>query len=96
MSAGLSSQFAVADVDADGKEELVLLYDPGVTASAMGYIIGHDAEAKNIYIQRKEFHAFVFWQNGNLKALSSHNQTYGEMWPYALYRYLPECDAYEL
>jgi len=86
----------MSDVDADGKEKLMLLYDPGVMASAMGYIIGHDAEAKNIYIQRKEFHAFVFWQNGNLKALSSHNQTYGEMWPYALYRYLPEWGAYEL
>ena len=43
----------MSDVDADGKEKLVLLYDPGVMASAMGYIIGHDAEAKNIYIQRK-------------------------------------------
>lgn len=86
----------MSDVDADEKEKLVLLYDPGFMASAMGYIIGHDAEAKNIYIQRKEFHAFVFWQNGNLKALSSHNQTYGEMWPYALYRYLPEWGAYEL
>lgn len=96
ISAGLPFQFAMSDVDADGKEKLVLLYDPGVMASAMGYIIGHDAEAKNIYIQRKKFHAFVFWQNGNLKALSSHNQTYGEMWPYALYRYLPEWGAYEL
>jgi hypothetical protein len=91
-----NSQFAVADVDADGKEELILLYDPGVVADAVGYIIGYDAEAENIYIQLEEFPYFAFLQNGNLKALSSHNQTGGEMWPYTLYQYLPESDSYEL
>ena len=96
MPAGSSSQFAVADVDADGKEELVLLYDSGVTANSAGYIIGYDAETGNIYIQLEEFPFFVFLENGNLKALSSHNQTYGEMWPYKLYQYLPESDSYKL
>lgn len=90
------SQFAVADVDGDAKEELILLYDPGMTAAAVGYIIGYDAEAENIYIQLEEFPAFAFLENGNLKALSSHNQTYGEMWPYTLYRHLPESDSYDL
>lgn len=90
------SQFAVADVDADGKEELVLLYDPGVMANMIGYIIGYDTETKNIYLQLEEFPAFAFLKNGNLKALSSHNQTFGKMWPYALYRYIAESDSYEL
>lgn len=62
MPAGSSSQFAVADVDADGKEELVLLYDSGVTANSAGYIIGYDAETGNIYIQLEEFPFFVFWK----------------------------------
>lgn len=34
------TQFAISDVDGDGKEELVLLYDPGVVAGEVGYIIG--------------------------------------------------------
>lgn len=93
---GAYSQFAVGDVDGDGKEELVLLYDSGVMASSVGYIIGHDAETGNIYIQLEEFPFFAFLENGNLKALSSHNQTYGEMWPYKLYQYLPESDSYKL
>ena len=96
MPAGTSSQFAVADVDADGKEELVLLYDSGVMANAVGYIIGYDTQAENIYLQLEEFPAFAFLKNGNLKALSSHNQTWGEMWPYSLYQYLPESDSYKL
>lgn len=96
MPAGTSSQFAVADVDADGKEELVLLYDPGVMANTVGYIIGYDTETENIYLQLEEFPAFAFLKNGNLKALSSHNQTWGAMWPYSLYQYLPDSDSYQL
>ena len=93
---GAYSQFAVGDVDGDGKEELILLYDSGVMANSVGYIIGYDAETGNIYIQLEEFPFFAFLENGNLKALSSHNQTYGEMWPYILYQYLPESDSYKL
>lgn len=86
------TQFAISDVDGDGKEELVLLYDPGVVAGEVGYIIGYD---KDTYIQLEAFPAFVFLENGNIRALCSHNQSYGEMWPYSLYQYLPEKDSYE-
>ena len=96
LQVGAYSQFAVLDVDSDGKEELVLLYDPGVIAAARGYIIGYDKNIEEIYIQLEEFPAFIFLNNGNLKALSSHNQTYGDMWPYTFYRYFPESDTYEL
>lgn len=90
-----SSNFAVYDVDGDGREELVLCYDSGFMAGMWGYVIGYDEGSGEIYIQLDEFPGFVFLQNGNLKVLDSHNQTYGEMWPYSLYRYLPESDSYE-
>lgn len=96
VSAGEYSSFAVYDVDSDKKEELVLLYDPGVIAGAIGYIIGYDSNTEEIYIQLKAFPYFSFLNNGNLKALSSHNQTYGDMWPYSFYQYLPERDTYKL
>jgi len=91
-----AGRFTVGDVDGDGREELVLLYDSGVTAGNNGYIIGYDADTGEIYIQLEGFPDFEFLENGNLKALHSHNQTAGELWPYSLYRYLPESDAYEL
>lgn len=96
LPAGEYSQFAISDVDLDGREELVLLYDPGVTAGERGYIIGYDKETKELYIQLEEFPAFIFLNNGNVKALSSHNQTYGDMWPYTFYQYIAESDTYEL
>lgn len=92
---GSASQFAVGDVDSDGREELVLLCDPGVMAGMRGYIIGCDGDSGEIFIQLEEFPAFEFLQNGSLRALDSHNQTCGELWPYYLYRYLPESDSYE-
>lgn len=95
-SAGQYSSFAVWDVDSDGKEELVLLYDPGIMAGEIGYIIGYDSNTGEIYIQLEEFPYFAFLKNGNLRALSSHNQTYGDMWPYSFYQYIPERDTYEL
>lgn len=96
LPVGEYSQFAIGDVDLDGREELVLLYDPGVTAGERGYIIGYDKETKELYIQLEEFPAFIFLNNGNVKALSSHNQTYGDMRPYAFYQYIAESDTYEL
>ena len=95
-SVGEYSSFAIDDVDSDGKEELVVLYDPGVMADEKGYIMGYDSNTEETYIQLEEFPYFAFLRNGNLKALSSHNQTYGDMWPYLFYRYIPESDTYEL
>lgn len=95
-SVGQYSSFAVCDVDSDGREELVLLYDPGVMAGETGYIMGYDSNTEKIYIQLEEFPCFVFLSNGNVKALSSHNQTAGDMWPYLFYQYIPEHDTYEL
>ncbi len=92
---GVNLEFGVADVDGDKKEELVISYDPGVMAGMRGYIIGYDTEKKEINIQLEEFPLFTFLENGNLKALASHNQTYGEMWPYTLYQYRSQTDSYE-
>lgn len=96
LSVGEYSKFGISDVDNDGKEELIILYDPDVTAGAKGYILGYDTVTKEIHIQLKEYPYFVFLENSNVKALSSHNQTWGKMWPYSLYQYLSESDTYEL
>lgn len=42
--------------------------------------MGYDSNTEETYIQLEEFPYFAFLRNGNLKALSSHNQTYGDMY----------------
>lgn len=90
-STGGSGCFAVADVDADGKEELIL-YD--VTAEKRGYIIGYDEARGQIQIQLEEYPCMEFYGSGAVKAMFSHNHSLGELWPYTLYTYLPETDSY--
>lgn len=90
-----SSKFAVYDVDGDGREELVLCYDSGYTFGMWGFVIGYDEGSGELHIQMEGQFDLAFLKNGNLKELDSHNQTSGDMWPYSLYRYLPESDSYE-
>lgn len=96
LAVGEYSKFGISDVDNDGKEELILLYESGVTAYAIGHILGYDTDTKEIHIQLEEYPYFAFLENGNVKALASHNQTWGKMWPYSLYQYNTENDVYEL
>lgn len=87
--------FAVADVDGDGREELVLLTRPDVYAGYMGYILDHHDGA--LVIQHKGFPSFTFYSNGAFKEDDSHAQGSwtSQFWPHSLYRYLPETDSYE-
>ncbi len=91
-------QFAVYDVDFDGEEELVLLHTAGATAGMVGYVLKFDptytGTGDPISIRLTEFPALTFYENGAVKAESSHNQTWGELWPYTLYTYDPESDLY--
>lgn len=93
--AGESNSFAVADVDGDGKEELVLYYVDTIMAGMSGYVVGYDEESGQIHIQLRDFPSMEFYGSGAVKAMLSHNQSLGELWPYILYTYLPQTDAYQ-
>ena len=92
------SRFAVCDVDCDGNEELVLLYNDPTVAGRIGYILEFDpfytGTGTPISIKLEDFPDFVFYENGAVKVNASHNQTHGELWPYTLYTYQPENDMY--
>lgn len=87
--------FAVADVDGDGQEELVVYFSTTYMAGMQGTILGYDETRGETCLELIEFPSFTFYSNGYLKAYASHNQTFGEMWPYTLYQYRPETDTYE-
>lgn len=93
--AGETNRFAVADVDGDGKEELVLCYVEASMAGMSGYVVGYDEESGQIHIQLRDFPSMEFYGSGAVKAMLSHNQSLGELWPYILYTYMPQTDSYQ-
>jgi len=91
-------QFALYDVDFDGREELILLHTSDIMAGVEGYVLDFDPTYTGteppIAIELQEFPDLTFYENGMVEAGWSHNQTWGELWPYTLYFYEPEADYY--
>ncbi len=91
-------QFCIYDVDFDGAEELVFLHCADATAGMVGYVLDFDptytGPADPILFQMAEFPTLTFYENSVVKADWSHNQTWGELWPYSLYAYEPVSDSY--
>jgi len=92
------NEFAIYDVDNDGKEELLLMYTNTYMAGQTGYVFAYDAETKKLKTELSEFPMLTFYDNGIIKAGWSHNQgRAGDcFWPYSLYQYVPETDSYVL
>ncbi len=88
--------FAVADVDSDGKDELVILYSTTSMAGMTGYVYGFDEESGELHEELISFPSFTFYKNGLVKNDWSHNQGHGEMWPYTLFKYDAKEDKYKV
>ena len=90
------NQFAVADIDGDGREELILVYITASVADSIEIIYDYDEETGSVREQFAEYPAVTHFDNGILQADWSHNQGLaGRVWPYTLYRYNAEKDTYE-
>lgn len=87
-------QYAILDVDGDGKEELLLQHENDCMAGKFTAIYGFDPETESLREELREWPEMQIYENGYLVAESSHNQTCGNLWPYALYRYDQQTDAY--
>lgn len=82
------NSFALADVDADGKPELIVSFSTAPMAGMCAWICGYDPEADSTYVELSVFPNLTFYDNGILEAGWSHNQGLaGEFWPYTLMEY---------
>ncbi|WP_294511591.1 hypothetical protein [uncultured Intestinimonas sp.] len=89
------NQFAVCDVDGDGREELVIQYITANMVAGMQALIYDTDENGRLHLQFSEFPNLTFYDNGAIQAGWSHNQGLaGGFWPYTLYVYDPESDLY--
>ena len=88
--------FAVADVDEDGVKELVIVWSNQCMAGMVEYVYQYLPEEDDFHLEISEFPGIVFRTGGFATADWSHNQGYGEMWPYTIYEYDPAEDRYEV
>lgn len=93
---GTGDLFALADVNGDGAEELILLATNSYTAGQAGYVLSWDQTTGTTRIELLEHPSFAFYGNGYLQAFASHNQgVAGDiLWPYTLYQYDNATKAY--
>lgn len=92
------NSFAVADVDRDGEQELLLIWDNGIMAGRAEYVFGYDEARDRLYEKLVEWPLIRFYDNGFAVADWSHNQgpsaPWDVFWPYNVYRYDTEKDGY--
>lgn len=83
-----SNQFAMADVDQDGQEELVFCFTNAPMSGMVAYIWGYNPETGNLIEKFYGFPSLTFYDNGLLMEEASHNHSMNtDFWPYLLHRY---------
>lgn len=93
------NQFAVYDVDGDGEEELVVLYNTGSMAGLTGLVMAYDPDYTGpgapLRTELQGSPMFTFYP-GAVEVGWSHNQGMAgdALWPYDLYVYDQEQDRY--
>lgn len=91
--------YAVADVDTDGQDELIIYFPNGFAMAAMVYYVyDYDRTTGKPYIQCFGFPDFTMYDNGYIIEMASHNHGRSNMddfWPYRVLKYNEQTDTYE-
>ena len=92
------NHFAIYDVDADGKDELLISYWTTNMAGNVFKIYGYDEISGNLSEEFSEYLGVTFYSNGMIEVMKSHNHGLASMsedfWPYVLYQYDTKNDCY--
>lgn len=90
------NQFAIVDIDGDGRDELILVYTTTYTAGQTASIWDYDDTTETLRAELIEYPLLTFYTNNMIQAGWSHNQGLaGSFWPYTLYRYDAASDSYQ-
>lgn len=92
------NNFAIYDLDQDGKEELIITWTTTYMAGMAGIVYGYDDASGTVRTELIEFPAQTFYDNGVVEVLLSHNHGLAgeidDFWPYTFYKYDRGTDAY--
>ncbi len=90
------NEFAIYDVDQDGKEELLIRYTDASMAGMLEIVYAFDNSTNSVRQQILDFPGFTYYKNGILESPLSHSTglSGADFWPYSLYQYDREDDSY--
>lgn len=97
---GNFADFAVCDIDGDGKDELLISQSYGCNADMVSYIYDYHPESGQFTLETEEggtYKALHFYRTGYLTCDASHNQGPfgGPVWPYDASQYQKDTDSYQ-
>ncbi len=87
--------FAVADVDQDGREELLVRWTTTTTAGSLEVVYDYNPVSGELKNEFCAYPLLTYYDNGVIKAGWSHNQVPpAEFWPCTFYQYDPAENSY--
>lgn len=91
------NQFAILDVDGDNEDELIIDWThPNAMVGYTSHIFKYDVNTKEWINELDDIGgALTVFDNGIIYVGASHNQGYGEMWPYTIFKYNASNDMFE-
>lgn len=92
------NQFAIYDIDQDGREELIVIWTTTYTAGMAEIIYSFDYSSNGFTTELIDFPVQTFYDNGVVEVLLSHNHglagNIDDFWPYTFYQYDKGADTY--
>lgn len=90
------NQYAIFDVDQDGRPELLIRFSETFTAAMCEAVLEYDQAVGSFRWELRESPGCIYYSNGIVKGLAAHNHTSSEFWPFSLYGYNSNTDSYDL
>lgn len=92
------NRYAIADVDSDGKDELIISFTTAPMAGQVEQVYGYNDADGTLKLKLNEFPQVTYYTNGIAEVGWSHNQGWAgdRLWPYSLFFYNADKDEYEL
>ena len=92
------NRYAIADVDSDGKDELIISFTTAPVAGEVEQVYGYNDADGTLKLKLNEFPQVTYYTNGIAEVGWSHNQGWAgdRLWPYSLFFYNADKDEYEM
>ena len=89
------NRYAIADVDSDGKDELIIPFTTAPVAGEVEQVYGYNDADGTLKLKLNEFPQVTYYTNGIAEVGWSHNQGWAgaRLWPYSLFFYNADKDA---